>query len=72
MKVFIEVGDEYILLEDDLEVSNFKNDLIKDEVMSNAMDKIEDYKLRMEIKRHKNNPVMMMKLGEYPNMKESA
>lgn len=71
MKVFVEVDDKYILLEDGLEVDNFDNDNIRDDVISNAMDKIENYRLSKEMIKQVNAGYLVKKLGLHPDMIEN-
>lgn len=71
MKVFVEVDDKYILLEDGLEVDNFDNDNIRDDVISNAMDKIENYRLSKEMIKQLNAGYLVKKLGLHPDMIEN-
>lgn len=71
MKVFVEVDDKYILLEDGLEVDNFDNDNIRDDVISNAMDKIENYRLSKEMIKQINAGYLVKKLGLHPDMIEN-
>ena len=71
MKVFVEVDDKYILLEDGLEVDNFDNDNIRDDVISNAMDKIENYRLSKEMIKQVNAGYLVKKLGLPPDMIEN-
>ena len=71
MKVFVEVDDKYILLEDGLEVNNFDNDNIRDDVISNAMDKIENYRLSKEMIKQVNAGYLVKKLGLHPDMIEN-
>ena len=71
MKVFVEVDDKYILLEDGLEVDNFDNDNIRDDVISNAMDKIESYRLSKEMIKQVNAGYLVKKLGLHPDMIEN-
>lgn len=71
MKVFVEVDDKYILLEDGLEVDNFDNDNIRDDVISNAMDKIENYRLSKEMVKQVNAGYLVKKLGLHPDMIEN-
>lgn len=72
MKVFIEIDNKYILLTDDLEKDNFNSDILREEVINNAMDKIETYKLEKEVKRQKEGGYLVKKLGKYPNKKSAA
>ena len=71
MKIYVEVDNSYILLSEEIEKDNINNYLIRNEIISNAMDKLEDYKMRLEVERHIANPVKMKKLGVHPNMKAS-
>ncbi|MCI5967598.1 MAG: hypothetical protein MRZ42_04375 [Tenericutes bacterium] len=71
MKVFVEVDDKYILLEVGLEVDNFDNDNIRDDVISNAMDKIENYRLSKEMIKQVNAGYLVKKLGLHPDMIEN-
>ena len=71
LKVFVEVDDKYILLEDGLEVDNFDNDNIRDDVISNAMDKIENYRFSKEIIKQENAGYLVKKLGLHPDMIEN-
>lgn len=68
MKVFVEVDDKYILLEEGLEVDNFDNDNIRDNVISDAMDKIENYRLSKEVIKQENAEYLVKKLGLHPDM----
>ena len=68
MKVFVEVDDKYILLEDGLEVDNFDNDNVRNEIISNAMDKIENYRLSKEMVKQENAGYLVKKLGLHPDM----
>lgn len=68
MKVFVEVDDKYILLEEGLEVDNFDNDNIRDNVISDAMDKIKNYRLSKEVIKQKNAEYLVKKLGLHPDM----
>ena len=72
MKVFIEIDNKYILLTDELEKDNFNNDALREEIVNQAMDKIEAYKLKKELKKQKEGGYLVKKLGVYPGMKKSA
>ena len=69
MKIFIVQDNNYILLLNDIEKDNFDNYLIRDEVISNVMDKLEDYKMRLEMERKIANPVKIKKIGVHPYYK---
>ena len=68
MKIYIESNDNYLLLTDELDKANIEDYYKKNELINNAMDKLEDYKISMEIKRQKNIKYLVKKLGINPNM----
>lgn len=77
MKVFIEVDNNYVLLSDEVNKDNFDNYLIREEAINQAMDKLQEYKMKLEIERLRKNPVKMKtlgvkKLGLHPSMKQST
>ena len=72
MKVYVEVDNKFILLTEENYKDNFENEIIKEEIINKAMDRLEAEKIRMEMTRHKNNPVKMLKLGVHPDMRKKA
>lgn len=69
MKVFIEKDENYLLLTDEINKDNFENEFLKEEMINNAMDSLEQLKMAMEIEReNKKNKVKMLKLGVHPSM----
>lgn len=77
MKIFIEADNNYVLLSDDTEKDSFDNYIIREDIINQAMDRLHEYKMKLEIRRLKENPVKMKslgtrKLGLHPSMKQSA
>ena len=72
MKVYIVVDNKYILLEDNLKKDNINNSIIKEDIINNAMNRLEQEKLEMEIIRQRENPVKVKKFGLHPSMKKAA
>ena len=72
MKIYIKQDDKFILLTDSVDKDNIGNDYLKEELINNAMDTLEQEKINMAERRHKINPVKMLKLGTYPVDKRSA
>ncbi len=63
MKVFVEIDGNYVLLSDELNKDSFDNYLIREDVINQAMDRLHEYKMKLEMERHLENPVKMKKLG---------
>lgn len=70
MKVFIEIDNDFILLSDKIDASSIQIDAVKEEIINQAMDMLENKKINMEETRHKLHPVKMLKLGVHPDMKK--
>ena len=66
MKIYIEQGDNCILLKDDtVDYSNIENENLKESIINEAMDKLENKKLSMEISKQKQGGYKVLKLGFY-------
>ena len=72
MKILVEVDNNYVLLTDSTKADSFDNYVARDEAINTAMDRLHEYVLESEIKRHNANPVMMKTLGVHPDMRKSA
>lgn len=77
MKVFIEIDNNYVLVSDEVEKDSFDNYLIREDVINQAMDRLHEYKMKLEVERLRKNPVKMKtlgtrKLGVHPSLKKSA
>ncbi len=72
MKVFVEIDGNYVLLSDELNKDSFDNYLIREDVINQAMDRLHEYKMKLEMERHLENPVKMKKLGIHTSMNQSA
>ena len=69
MKIYINVNDKYLLITDELVKDNIGEDFTKVELINNAMDKLEELKMSMELKKQKNGGYLVKKLGVHPDMK---
>ena len=72
MKVFIEVDNNYVLVSDEVNKDSFDNYLIREDAINQAMDRLHEYKMKLEMERHLENPVKMKKIGIHPALKKSA
>lgn len=66
MKVFVEVGDKYLLLTEGNDYSNEDNDKIKTEMINEAMNQLENKKLNMEAAKQYKGGYKVLKLGTNP------
>lgn len=66
MKIYIESNNDYLLLTDEFDKANIEDYYKKNELINNAMDKLEQLKLSMEIKRQKKGDYLVKKLGAHP------
>ena len=71
MKIYISVNDKYLLITDELVKDNSDDYLTKTELINNAMDKLEELKMSMELNKQKNGGYLVKKLGVHPDMKIS-
>ena len=71
MKIYVKIGDNYLLIDDEKDISNIKNDILKEETINQAMNILETKKLNMEIAKQKNNNYRVLKLGTHPMMKSN-
>ena len=66
MKIYIEYGDNCILLRDDtVDYSNIESENLKESIINEAMDKLENKKISMEIAKQKEGGYKVLKLGQY-------
>ena len=68
MKVFVEVDDKYILLEQDKDYSNFETDSQKTYIINEAMDMLENKKMNMEIAKQRKGDYLVKKLDKHPRI----
>ena len=71
MKIYVKIGDNYLLIDDEKDISNIKNDILKEETINQAMNILETKKLNMEIAKQKNNNYRVLKFGTHPMMKSN-
>ena len=69
MKIYINVNNSYLLITDEMVKANNEDYIAKTELINAAMDKLEELKLSMEIKRHQTGVYKVKKLGLHPDMK---
>ena len=72
MRIFIETNNKYFLLDSENEYSNLENDILKTELINEAMNILEENKLKKEIARQKHGGYLIKKLGINPAMKKST
>lgn len=72
MKIYVEVGDKFLLLMNGKEYSNENNDVLKTEIINDAMNILENNKLEKEIEKQKLGGYLVKKLGVHPDMQKSA
>ena len=72
MKLYIENEGKYLLLTDTVDKNNLDNDILKEDFINNAMDKLEEVKMAMEeAKTRRLNSAKMLKLGTYPTQRSA-
>ena len=72
MKIYVEVGEKFVLLTEEKEYSNEDNDVLKTEMINNAMNILENNKLQKEIEKQALGGYLVKKLGVHPDMQKSA
>ena len=68
MRVFVEVEDKYILLEQDNDYSNFETDDQKTYIINEAMNMLENKKMNMEIDKQRKGGYKVKKLDCHPKI----
>lgn len=63
MKIYIEKDGNYILIGDNMQKSNLETDYEQEDFMTEAMDKLEEARLKSEIYRQKNSKYLVKKLN---------
>lgn len=65
MKVYVEFENKYLLLNDDKDYSNIDKDVLKTEIINEAMNLLENKKLNMEIAKQRKGGYKVKKMGVY-------
>ena len=71
MNIYITNNNDYLLLTEDLDKSTVEDYYSKVEMINNAMDALEEYKLKLEESKRINHPVNILKLGVHPDMRNN-
>ena len=61
MNIYITNNNDYLLLTEDLDKSTLEDYYSKVEMINNAMDALEEYKLKLEELKRINHPVNLLK-----------